>query len=212
MFSLSAASSLLAYLGFIGCFEAQGANAENVAPPPLSNLTTSRVVLVTSTVIPRSSSAVRTINSASVITGRSNTTDPAVQSSSPRRSRPTTQTKIAVGVASPIIIILISALTFLGIIHYRKNKRRAQSISAKPESSTEDQPYLQQKGELDAEERRRFELDAEQKKYELEGDNDIHELPTTSNSCARTRLDRHEVRGEEQCKELRAEEHSKELD
>ncbi|KAI4186238.1 MAG: hypothetical protein LQ346_005739 [Caloplaca aetnensis] len=152
------------------------------------------------------------MNSASVITGRSNTTDPAVQSSPLRTLRLNTRTRIAVGVAVPIATIIISALTILAIIRYRKNKRKTQSTSGKPESPTEDQPYLQQKGELDAEERRRFELDAEQKKYELEGDNDIHELPTATDSCARTRLDRQELRGEEHCKDLRAEEHSKELE
>ncbi len=74
------------------------------------------------------------------------------------------------------------------------------------------QPYLQQKAELEAEERRKFELEAREKRYELDADDIVHEAEGYNN--------RHEISTERMTpmilslltrQELRGEEHSREL-
>jgi len=75
------------------------------------------------------------------------------------------------------------------------------------------QPYLQQKAELDSEERRRIELDPQELRYELDAANEryeiggsdgSHELPTGSRRQGLLSL--------EQTRESRGEEHPKKLD
>ena len=60
---------------------------------------------------------------------------------------------------------------------------------------------LQQKGELEAEGRRKYELEAEARLYELE-ENEIGEMPTTEEGNNRAAIRRQELRGEEHCREL----------
>lgn len=81
-----------------------------------------------------------------------------------------------------------------------------------PNSRYDDQPYLQQKGELEAEEKRKFELHGEYRRYELDGDNEISEMSTAANAPGLAVPNRPELRGDVHGKELRAEEHSKELE
>ncbi len=74
------------------------------------------------------------------------------------------------------------------------------------------QPYLQQKAELEAEERRKFELEAQEKRYELDADDTIHEAEGENHrhefSTERIRSPmlsirtRQESRGEEYSREL----------
>ncbi|KAL8748513.1 MAG: hypothetical protein Q9184_007251 [Pyrenodesmia sp. 2 TL-2023] len=145
-------------------------------------------------------------------TNISDSTNTAVPATSPRGPGLQIRTRIALGVTIPCATILLSALTLLAIIRYRKRRRQTQPTSPKPTTPAEDQPYFQQKGELDAEESTKYELDAEQKEHELEGDNEIRELPTNAKACERIGLDRYELRGEEHCEEMRAEEHPRELE
>lgn len=58
------------------------------------------------------------------------------------------------------------------------------------------QPYLQQKAELEAEERRRHELEAAGIVHELDGEDGVHELSDTE------RKTRQELKGEEFSQEL----------
>ena len=62
---------------------------------------------------------------------------------------------------------------------YRKRKLNGQSEQART-TSEENQPYLQQKGELEAEEKRKFELQAEERRYELKNDH-ICEMSISDN-------------------------------
>lgn len=102
----------------------------------------------------------------------------------------------------------ISALTLLGIFAWRK-KRRSRSTAVKdatqtspPSSSTDDaQPYLQNKPELEAEARAKYELEAHQRMYEIPGEDAFFELP---NGVERGRVSR--------LQELRGAEHSVELE
>ena len=71
-------------------------------------------------------------------------------------------------------------------------------MNAKNEENTtgDDQPYLQQKGELEADERRKHELEGAEIVHELEGADRVHELSNTE------RKTRQELRGEEFSQEL----------
>lgn len=76
---------------------------------------------------------------------------------------------------------------------HRKRKLGAHSRgTATP--SDEDRPYLQQKGELEAEDKTKHELQADHRRYGLTDDNEIREMST------------------QQTPELRGEQHSTELD
>lgn len=63
-------------------------------------------------------------------------------------------------------------------------------------------PYLQQKGELDTHGNSKFELGAEHRQYEMEGDTEIHEMPTVANTEELSGLSRTELRGIKYSSEL----------
>ncbi|KAL8930803.1 MAG: hypothetical protein Q9208_000344 [Pyrenodesmia sp. 3 TL-2023] len=128
-----------------------------------------------------------------------NTTNQAlIPTASPSSSGLGVGAKAAIGVCIPLAMLVIITLAGLGIV--KRRKRKSHNSSGEPSApSKDDQPYLQQKGELEAEERRKYELQAEIKQYELEGDHDIQEMSTPANDLA---LNRPELRGEEHCKEL----------
>lgn len=100
------------------------------------------------------------------------------------------------------------------MIHLRRQKRsqsgKDPNVSA--DSSEETQPYLQQKAGLEAEENRRLELEAVEVRYEVNGEDNMQEMPGED---ARNEIDtmrhgmpslgeRQELRGEECPKELEA--------
>ena len=122
----------------------------------------------------------------------------------------TTRDKAAVGVVVPVVAIISFAL---GMIFYlRRHRKRSQSGKGK-NVSEETQPYLQQKAELEAEEKRRVELEAVEVRYEMDGGDDRKEMPAPG-SDVRTEIDtitrppmpslreRQELRGEEFSREL----------
>ena len=108
--------------------------------------------------------------------------------------------KIGIGIGVSAIGIIILLLTRRGLLQYceRKIRDRAEKLNA---TSDQHQPYLQQKGELEAEERRKYELEAEERRYELE-ENEINEMPTIEMNNNRSADGKQELRGEEHCKEL----------
>jgi len=63
------------------------------------------------------------------------------------------------------------------------------------------QPYLQQKSELEAEERAKYELEAEERRYEIAGDI-IHEMSDELARRENPRTKTQELKGEEFSKEL----------
>lgn len=104
-----------------------------------------------------------------------------------------------------VVFVLLIFLSVLAIRLYRKSKSkktRGQDI----DSLEKDHLYFQRKGELEAEERRKFELHANKREHELEGEIEIREMSTSAN------VPRSELRGEEHCRELRGDESSRELE
>ncbi len=68
--------------------------------------------------------------------------------------------------------------------------------------SDENRPYFQQKGELEAEEKRKYELHAEERRYELAEDNQLREMSTTDSPYEMSTQRTQELRGEEHSGEL----------
>ncbi|KAL8917751.1 MAG: hypothetical protein Q9172_005700 [Xanthocarpia lactea] len=143
-------------------------------------------------------SGLPTVTISTLLAAANATNQALIPTASPSSSGLSGRTKAALGVSIPLATLVIIALAVLGIVKHRK--RKSLNPSSEPSAPSEDvQPYLQQKGELEAEERREYELHAENKQYELEGDNEIQEMSTSANDLA---LNRSELRGEEHCKEL----------
>ena len=104
----------------------------------------------------------------------------------------------------------------LGIIYLRRRRRKqSQSDNGLADLSEENQPYLQQKAELEVKENRRLELEAVEVRYEMDGGDDIKEMSAWGNevrneidTLARPQMlsliERHELRGEDYSKELEA--------
>ncbi|KAI4271509.1 MAG: hypothetical protein LQ337_005953, partial [Flavoplaca oasis] len=118
------------------------------------------------------------------------------------------QKKIALGVGISVGSVLIALGPVLLLRRYRRNKRSKINSSDDQDPSTpqeEDQPpYLQPKGELDAHGNSKFELSAEQRQYELEGDTEIYEMPTGADTGELSGCGRIELRGAEHSQELEA--------
>ena len=83
--------------------------------------------------------------------------------------------KIGIGVAIPVFVfaLLIVAVTLL----WRGIWRRNAAKSKKEGKTREDhQPYFQHKAELEAVERIKHELETRERKFELDGDDTVHEI------------------------------------
>ena len=104
------------------------------------------------------------VSSASNITSSSPTTSSVAGNIS---SGFTTKDKAATGVVIPVVAIISLVL---GILFYlRRRRKRSESGKDTHGSEEETQPYLQQKAELEAEEKRRLELEAVEVRYEMDG-------------------------------------------
>ena len=77
---------------------------------------------------------------------------------------------------------------------------------SQPNTTTDTQLCFDQKAELEDEERRKHELDATGKTYEMEGEDKISEMPSGGNAEMRLASFRetHELRGVEHSQELEA--------
>ena len=108
--------------------------------------------------------------------------------------------RIALGVGLSLGSLLICLSLALALRRYRKNKRLIHSSNDEdPAIPVDDHPpYLQPKGELDAHENSKFELDARQAQYEL-GATEVHEMSTGDNTYGRR-----ELTGKDHSTELRA--------
>lgn len=177
-------------------------NGMTVSPQFISPVDSSSglVRTKTETTFPTSSAAVTS-------TGKSST-DPSLPTSSiaSATSRPTISlsvgAKIALGVVISVFLSTVSALAIWSILRHRKRKLVNRSNGTRT-LSDEGQPYLQQKGELEAEEKRKYELQAEERRYELADDSQTREMAATDSP--------HEM-STQRTQELRGEEHSRELD
>ena len=121
----------------------------------------------------------------------------------------TTKEKTATGVVVPAVVIIAFVL---GMIFYMR-RRRKRNHSGKDTNGSEEetQPYLQQKAEFEAEEKRRLELEAVEVRYEMDGGDHVNEIP---GSHVRNEIDtvvRPQMPSLKETQELRGEECSKEL-
>ena len=120
-----------------------------------------------------------------------------------------TLAKVAIESAVPVAVL---ALVLLGLsIWYRRRKAhntRHEEITTSQEEEEEEeeeetqedaQPYLQLKPELEAEENRKHELEAQERRYEMGSQGERYELPAEQEPVTRIRQ---ELRGEEHSKEL----------
>ena len=122
----------------------------------------------------------------------------------------TRKDKAAIGVVVPAVAIIAFAL---GVIFYLR-RRRNQSRSGEGTAGLDEEPrpYLQQKAELEAEGKRRLELEAAEIRHEMEGEDRRNEMPAdVSNEIDTVAIpqmpslkERHELRGEECSRELEA--------
>lgn len=124
---------------------------------------------------------------------------PTVQSHKPSTSL-SPPTKIGIGTGVSTASTIIPFLALRDFLRYRK--RKTGDRAEKQETTSEEhQPYFQQKGELEAEEQRKYELEAAERRFELE-ENMINEMPTLEIDNDRPAHRRQELQGEEHCKEL----------
>ena len=81
-------------------------------------------------------------------------------------------------------------------------------------SEEETQPYLQQKAELEAEEKRRLELETVEVRNEMDGRDHMNEMPAQGSEVANEidTIERPAMSSLEERHELKGEEHSKELE
>lgn len=101
-------------------------------------------------------------------------------------------------------IALMILLCLIMIRIYRRKRRQAVSIKS-PKTTSDVQPYVDQKAELEDGERRKHELDVDMRVYEMEWEDRVFEMSSEEDMRIwATRLDR--------LQELRGAEHSKELE
>lgn len=144
--------------------------------------------------VPSSSSALATATAL-------DSTTKAKSSVSVRRINTTQMIIVSVTVTTAGLIILL--FCFVAIRRYRK-KRSQATLVKQPDMTSDTQPYLDQKAELEDEERRKHELSSTGIMYEMEGENRIFEMPSDAGTRTKsTSLQRiHEMRGAEHSKEL----------
>lgn len=113
---------------------------------------------------------------------------------------------IIISVVVPITGLTILLLCLIVIRRYRKKRSHATSTNQSGVTS-DTQLYVDQKAELEDEERRKQELDGEGVRYEMEGDDRMHEMhEMPGNASTPTELasymEIHELRDEEHSREL----------
>ena len=123
----------------------------------------------------------------------------------------TRKIKIAIGIAIPAFLLLTTVSAFILFRRYRKRKR-AETLSS-PDLVSGVRFGVDDKPEIDAEERKQYELGSEEISaemdtqphcVEIEGNDGQNEMLVEGTSRAIALLMTHELLGEEHCKELDA--------
>lgn len=109
--------------------------------------------------------------------------------------------KIGIGLAA-LCTILIVIIGFATLKFLQRRRRLKDNIGQVSTPSQNEQLYLQEKGELEADERVKYELHAESLRPELGGENAIYEMTATKDKNNLVEGRRLELRGEEHSKEL----------
>ena len=220
-FQSDAKSSFVTHIGFSTCLGVESAvggalvpiatltTASNPSPStpvifgsvvPIANLTTASNSSPSTPVI--SGSDQNFAQSISTGTnGQSTSSIHSVSTHSPGSYDETV--KIANGVTIPVVFL---GLVLLGFLVYRRRRNRKTLNAEDPTSQDlgspqeDSQPYLQQKGELEAEGTQKHELEAQERRYEVGNEGGRYELPVEeSDVIIRSRQ---ELRGEEHSREL----------
>ena len=83
---------------------------------------------------------------------------------------------LVVAIFVPIVLIALSLVYFIRRRRQRKGKASASSQDVGKREGEDAQLYFQQKVELD-DEQRRHDMEAVEIRYEMEGEDQIHEMP-----------------------------------
>ena len=134
------------------------------------------------------------------------TATPSSTSSSLSSSTSSTETKkliigLVVAIVVPVILIALSLVYYIRRRRQRKKRAPTPSQDVGKREGEDAQLYFQQKVELD-DEQRRHEMEAVEIRYEMEGEDEIREMPVEGRQG--------QVEGVRQ--ELRGAEHARELD
>ena len=110
---------------------------------------------------------------------------------------------IILSVVLPTLGLMILLLCFIIIRRYRK-KRSHSALAVDPKITSDTQLYLDQKAELEDDQRRRHELEAGRTMYEMDGQDTVFEMPGDNNSRMQLASSHrtHELRGPDHTQEL----------
>jgi len=183
-----AGSSLVDYIGAFQC--------DLVAPDEIS---TTPVDTKTRAHSPATPSTVALTNTSTPGPGTA-TPSPFMSGSDSSKTSLKVGVKIAIGFGS-VVVVGILAFIICGILRHRKRKLETRKKGLGTPSDV-NQPYFQQKGELEAEEKRKYELHTDERRYELAEDTQIHEMSTTDSSYELSTQRTQELKGEEHLREL----------
>ena len=192
-------SAIDLFNSYIGFSECSGSGKE-VTASPLSSLPAASLIAA-----PTVTSGPNQNSTQSNVAGTNSSNDSSTQSVSTHSTDSSDKkVKISFGVAIPVASL---GLVLLGYLVYKRRKVQEtleeEDATSKTEGSPHEdqQPYLQQKAELEAEEKRKYELEARERRYEMGVEGERYELPVEGQDMMiQTR------------QELRGEEHSTELD
>ena len=109
------------------------------------------------------------------------------------------QEEVAVGVVVPIVVIVLSLV--IPIPRRRYQTQRQADVDNNTALPKDAQPYLQQKSEMGAEERGTYEIQAQEVRYEMQGEDTIHEIGLAG-----------DLPGLSRCQELQGPDPSKKLE
>ena len=200
-FQSTAVASFADYLGFSSC----SGEGEDVA---VSNVPVATVIAIptasTSVSLTAVTSGPNQTSTQSISTGTNGRNSSSTQSGSTHSSGSyDIKVKVANGVAIPVASL---GLVLFGFFVYKR--RKAQKTLKEDDATSqnqgslheETQPYLQQKAELEAEENRKHELEARERRYEVGNEGERYELPVEEEGSM-IQI-RQELRGEEHSTEL----------
>ncbi len=197
-FQSVANESFYNYLGFSTC----SGSGEEVRATALSNVLATPTASNPSSLTPVASSPDQN-STQSISTGTNGQNPSSTHSVSTHSSGfHDRNVKLATGVTIPVALL---GLVLLGFLVYRRRKKQ-KTLEEDPASQDlgslqeDPQPYLQQKAELEAEEKRKHELEARERTYEMGNEGERYELPVEEGDLMIR--SRQELRGEEHSGEL----------
>ena len=201
-FLSTAIDSFTNHLGFSACAGTGTGKDVNVAPATVTATPTASIPSILSPVT-------LALNQNLTQSNPTGTNSPNQSSTQPIPTHPSGShkkyLKVAYAVAIPVALLGLVLLLFL---LYKRRKAQKTLKEEEEDSSSQDkgppheetQPYLQKKAELEAEEKRKHELEAREMRYEMGTEGERYELPAGErDSMKRTRQ---ELRGEEHSTEL----------